>query len=177
LIKVWISFTGTTVVFIAFLAIYDAILRRIPPINEESPAKTQNDDTRNVENDQLQNEMSISLLLLYYVKHFSFVVLQGRNIKVNHSIYNLKNHSVLITTGSGFIPHVKRLGIRIAVAIWLLSLVVLQNGYTGVLTSLMTVPKLDPIFNTLEEVIADGRYRITDLKNAVMTNQFLVKKI
>ena len=59
-------------------------------------------------------------------------------------------------------------------AIWLLSLVVLQNGYTGVLTSLMTAQKLDPIFNTLEEVIADGRYRITDQKNAVMTNQFLV---
>jgi len=59
-------------------------------------------------------------------------------------------------------------------AIWLLSLVVLQNGYTGVLTSLMSVPKLDPIFNTLEEVIADGRYRITDQKNSVMTNQFLV---
>jgi len=59
-------------------------------------------------------------------------------------------------------------------AVWLLSLVVLQNGYNGVLTSFMTVPKLEPVFNTLEEVLADGRYRITDQKHSVMTNQFLV---
>ena len=68
-----------------------------------------------------------------------------------------------------------RLVIRIALSAWLLSLIVLQNGYVvGVLTSRLTAPKLEPIFNTLEEVVADGRFRITDQKNSVMTTQFLV---
>ena len=77
-------------------------------------------------------------------------------------------------TGTGSIPYMSRLVIRIALSAWLLSLIVLQNGYVGVLTSLMTVPKLEPIFNTLEEVVADGRFRITDQKHSVMTTQFLV---
>ena len=67
-----------------------------------------------------------------------------------------------------------RLVIRIALSAWLLSLIVLQNGYVGVLTSLMTVPKLEPIFNTLEEVVADGRFRVTNNKHSVLTTQFLV---
>ena len=78
-------------------------------------------------------------------------------------------------TGTGSIPYMSRLVIRIALSAWLLSLIVLQNGYVvGVLTSRLTAPKLEPIFNTLEEVVADGRFRITDQKNSVMTTQFLV---
>jgi len=80
----------TTMSFIAFLAIYDSILRRITPINQDSSAQTQNDETRGDENnDTEQNRRSISLLLLNYCKHFSFVVLQGRNIKVYQEICNI----------------------------------------------------------------------------------------
>ena len=42
---------------------------------------------------------------------------------------------------------------KIIVGIWLLCMVVLVNAYAGVLTSLLTVPKLEPIVNTLQELV------------------------
>jgi len=68
---------GTTMSFLAFLAIYDAILRRITAFREESQ-RIRSDGTHRDENDNFQNSLSISLLIFYYFKQFSFVVLQGK---------------------------------------------------------------------------------------------------
>jgi len=46
---------------------------------------------------------------------------------------------------------------KIMVGIWLLSMVVLIYAYAGVLTALLTVPKLEPIAKNLEEVVLLGR--------------------
>jgi len=74
-------FIGITLSFVAFLAIYDAILRRITPSTEESPGQTPSADGLGEGDNNPQDEMSISLLLIYYCKHFSFVVLQGNRNK------------------------------------------------------------------------------------------------
>lgn len=68
MIKVWICFMGSTISFIAFLAIYDVVLCRTTPSNGVGKRNS-------------QHSLSLSLLILYYCKHFSFVVLQGKNKK------------------------------------------------------------------------------------------------
>ncbi len=126
-----------------------------------------------IETKMTTSKIACRFLYWYFTisNNFPLSFFKVRNLQ---RVKDQANNSVLISTGSGSIPYVKRSAIRIAMAVWLLSLVVLQNGYNGVLTSFMTVPKLEPVFNTLEEVLADGRYRITDQKHSVMTNQFLV---
>jgi len=53
-------------------------------------------------------------------------------------------------------------------------MVVLVLAYTGVLTSLLTVPKLEPIVTTVDELVDDGKLRITLEKNIQMSREFLV---
>jgi len=45
--------------------------------------------------------------------------------------------------------------------IWLLSMVVLINAYSGVLTSLLTAPRLKPIALTLHDVAESQELRVT----------------
>ncbi len=53
-------------------------------------------------------------------------------------------------------------------------MVVLINAYSGVLTSLLTVPKLQPIAKTLEEVAEKNVLRLTIEKNTYFSEMFLV---
>ena len=63
---------------------------------------------------------------------------------------------------------------KILTGIWLLSMVVLINGYSGVLTSYLTIPKLNPIANTLQEVADSKELRVTVEKNVSISQSFLV---
>ncbi len=63
---------------------------------------------------------------------------------------------------------------RILTAIWLLSMVVLINGYSGVLTSYLTIPKLNPIVNTIKEVAERKELRVTVEKNVPISKLFMV---
>ncbi len=56
-------------------------------------------------------------------------------------------------------------------------MVVLVFAYSGVLTSLLTVPKLEPIVNTVEELIESGKLRITIERNIQISREFLVVAI
>ncbi len=67
-----------------------------------------------------------------------------------------------------------RTSFKILVGIWLLSMVVLIFAYSGVLTSLLSVPKLEPTVNTLEDLVKGGQLRITIEKNVHMSREFLV---
>lgn len=58
--------------------------------------------------------------------------------------------------------------------IWLLLMVVLINSYTGVLTSMMTVPKLKSIPQSLEELAAKKEYKVTVMKESFLAKAFLV---
>ncbi len=53
-------------------------------------------------------------------------------------------------------------------------MVVLINGYSGVLTSLLTIPKLNPIVNTMKEVTESKELRVTVEKNLPFSKIFLV---
>ena len=53
-------------------------------------------------------------------------------------------------------------------------MVVLINGYAGVLTSLLTVPKLKPIAQTLKDVAESKELRVTCEKNSYFSDMFLV---
>lgn len=60
------------------------------------------------------------------------------------------------------------------VGIWLLCMVVLVNAYSGVLTSLLTVPKLEPIARTLKEVVESDTLRVTVERASIFAINFLV---
>lgn len=69
-----------------------------------------------------------------------------------------------------------KFAIRLMMGIWLLLMVVLINCYTGVLTSIMTVPKLEPIPQSLEELAAKKEYKVTVMKESFLAKAFLVIK-
>ncbi len=60
------------------------------------------------------------------------------------------------------------------VGLWLLCMVVLVNAYSGVLTSLLTVPKLEPIASTLKEVADSDTLRVTLERASMFAISFLV---
>ncbi len=58
-------------------------------------------------------------------------------------------------------------------------MVVLVNAYSGVLTSLLTVPKLEPIVNTLQELVERedlGFGGVTIEIDSMVTKELLVNK-
>jgi hypothetical protein len=60
--------------------------------------------------------------------------------------------------------------------VWCLTMVVLVNAYTGTLMSYLTVPKLRPIVNTLEELAASSETRMTVDFELGKARMFLVNK-
>jgi len=58
--------------------------------------------------------------------------------------------------------------------LWLLMMVVIINSYTSVLTSLMAVPKLKPIPQSLEDLAEMKEYKVTIQKNQILAEAFLV---
>lgn len=60
------------------------------------------------------------------------------------------------------------------IALWLLSMVVLINVYTGIYTANMAVPKLEPTVDTLEQLAASDKFRMTVDKNTDMGFKALV---
>ena len=67
-----------------------------------------------------------------------------------------------------------RLSLRIFLGIWFLMMVVLINAYTGVLTSYMTVPKLKPIPQSLEQLATMKEYKVSVIKDSSLANSFFV---
>ena len=63
---------------------------------------------------------------------------------------------------------------KILIGFWLISMVVLINAYAGVMTALLTVPKLEPIVNTLEEAAMQNRL-VTIETNTPMTRIISVR--
>jgi len=61
--------------------------------------------------------------------------------------------------------------------LWLLMMVVVINAYTGVLTSLMSVPKLKSIPQSLKELAEMKEYKPTIQKNQILAEAFLVNNL
>ena len=70
-----------------------------------------------------------------------------------------------------------RTSFKLLTGLWLLSMVVLINGYLGVLTSMLTIPKLEPILFTMKEVAESEQLRVTIEKNSDLSTQFLVNML
>ncbi|XP_046452186.1 ionotropic receptor 93a-like [Daphnia pulex] len=74
----------------------------------------------------------------------------------DHTIYVLT-----VITGQGNYKSEKTFAQRLVAGLWCLMMVVLVNAYTGTLRSYMTVPKLDPIVNTLTELAVSSETKMT----------------
>ena len=74
------------------------------------------------------------------------------------------------------VSYVARTSFKIMVGIWLLCMIVLVNAYSGGLTSLLTVPKLEPIANTLKDVAESNTLRLTVERASIFAINFLVFK-
>ena len=73
-----------------------------------------------------------------------------------------------------YIPQNIRLYKQIPIALWCLITVVICNAYSGTLPSFLTVLKLKPIINSLEELAASDKYKLTAEINSAFTDKFLV---
>lgn len=69
--------------------------------------------------------------------------------------------------------------LKLLVGIWLLCMVVLINAYSSVLTSLLAVPKLEPIVKTLQEVAENAMLglRVTLEPDSGITRDLLVSML
>ena len=68
----------------------------------------------------------------------------------------------------------EKFSLRLAVGLWCLTMIVLVNAYSGTLTSYLTVPKLEPIVNTLAELSLRTNTEITSDFEKESTQMFLV---
>ena len=69
----------------------------------------------------------------------------------------------------------KGMSVRIVVGCWILSCIVLVNGYTAIFTSLLTVPRYVPVAATIEDVANSG-LRVHILKGS-STEEYLMSSI
>ena len=53
-------------------------------------------------------------------------------------------------------------------------MVVVVYAYTGLMTSMLATPKLEPIVTSLDDLVERGNLRVTAEKVAMLTNEYLV---
>ena len=53
-------------------------------------------------------------------------------------------------------------------------MVVLINAYLGVFTSIMTIPKLEPTIENLDQLAASSKFKLAAPTDLVITKQILV---
>ncbi|XP_046633905.1 glutamate receptor ionotropic, delta-2-like [Daphnia pulicaria] len=112
---------------------------------------------------------------------FSLYQNSRKSRPVPMSFWEILGRNTLITlallTGQGYyIPQNLRLHIRIPIALWCLVAVVICNAYSGTLTSFLTVTKMKPIINSLEELASSDHYKLTAEYNSAFNDKFLKAK-
>ena len=73
-----------------------------------------------------------------------------------------------------YLPN-KKLSVRMLTGIWCLMAVVLINSYTGNLTSYLSVPRLNPIPNSFDELADSSDYKLSIAANTVLMKLIMVK--
>ena len=63
----------------------------------------------------------------------------------------------------------------IAVGIWCLMTVVLANAYAGNLLSFLSVPKLEPVINSLKELAHSKKFQLLIQAQSEISFRFLVR--
>ena len=122
-------------------------------------------------------------LVSHFVKLFTInqILFSGSSqTKVKHLFARfivfreVKKVKYLILKGTSGTHAKTRTSFKILTAIWLLSIVVLINAYSGVLTSLLTVTKLKPIAHTMKDVAESKELRVTCETSSIYCKMFLV---
>ena len=81
----------------------------------------------------------------------------------------------LLNDCSGYHVRLNSRARTIVIVIWLLMTIVLANGYAGVLFSFLSVPKLEPIVNSLEELAESKTVQLVTLEKTTWALQLMVK--
>lgn len=67
---------------------------------------------------------------------------------------------------------------RIVAGFWCLVAIVLVNAYQGTLTSFLAIPKLSPVPQSLEELVASGKkYKLVAEINSATTEAYYVRML
>lgn len=63
---------------------------------------------------------------------------------------------------------------KVLIGVWLLAATVLVNCYAGIIISAMTVPKMLPPIDSLEDLVRNDDVTIANQGDAILTLQYLV---
>jgi len=123
-------------------------------------------------NDRREKNKSSTGEIIYRQLEYVLTIVfsQGNLLNKYIIMYNLIKE--LLQLGN-LVPYNSRQSFKILVGIWLLSMVVLIYAYTGVMTSLLTVTKLQPIVQTLEETVQKNRL-VTMERDRTLSRTFMV---
>lgn len=97
---------------------------------------------------------------------------------LHHQFYSIEIILCLIIVTTGFEMRMNpRVGILIGIGLWCLMVVVLANAYAGTLLSVLSVTKLVPVINSLDEVANSKSCQLLVQGSSDAANDFLVSKI
>ncbi|XP_046650518.1 glutamate receptor ionotropic, delta-2-like [Daphnia pulicaria] len=113
---------------------------------------------------------SFTVWLLFLLSTFAVILFMAlltfyrpplKSISFTDAFNDNTIYVLTVITGQGNYKSEKTLAQRLVAGLWCLMMVVLVNAYTGTLRSYMTVPKLDPIVNTLTELAVSSETKMT----------------
>lgn len=104
---------------------------------------------------------------------------QGNDLNIDASMCSVYKNVVIrsfLKAGLSSV-YLKNNSIRILAALWLLAATVLVNSYSGTLITSLTVTKLKPTVNSLEDLAASNDLVMTVSSNSVMSQNIFVSII
>ena len=136
--QLWITFFGTTIIFILTTTAFLKFQERY-----------------DVRGDNNRHHKSIGETAY---RQFEYVlkIITSQGIWIFNSKQTLI-HMLNVLEGY-LVRYQSQRSFKLLVDFWLISMVALINAYTSVMTALLTVPKLEPIANTLEEAVNQNRF-------------------
>ena len=122
---------------------------------------------------QKAREASLKTPCLFY--RILLITVQFIQTDFNYNlIIKQNNFYVLIYIFVGYSTNLRSRASYIAVGVWCLMAVVLANAYAGTLFSFLTVTKLEPIVNSLEELANSKQLQLLIQDRTVLADRLLV---
>ena len=126
---------------------------------------------------------------MHYTKHFSgilkhqtnytfTVLLNQGNMLLSSRLHQYRILTTIIIHSGDYLPYSSQPSMRIVAAFWCLVAIVLINAYQGTLTSFLAIPRLSPVPQSLEQLVASGRkYKLAAEINAATTEAYYVREL
>ena len=111
---------------------------------------------------------------LYKRFEYALTIITSQGFIFWINFWRMRLSERIIRSGNVTPKEVKRFLFRLMLALWLLSMVVLINAYIGTYTANMAVPKLERTIDTLEELAASKKFKMTIEKNSDLSYKVLV---